>query len=42
VKVVIEPHVEIRRSALSQVRAEAKRTAAFAESEAERIEVVGV
>ncbi len=42
VKVVIEPHVEIRKSALSQVRAEATRTASFAEPEAEQIEVVGV
>jgi hypothetical protein len=42
VKVVIEPHVEIRKSALPQVRAEATRTAGFAEPEAEQIEVVGV
>jgi hypothetical protein len=42
VKVVIEPHVEIRKSALPQVRAEATRTASFAEPEAEQIEVVGV
>jgi hypothetical protein len=42
VKVVIEPHVGIRKSALAQVRAEAKRTARFAEPEAERIEVAGV
>ena len=42
VKVVIEPHVEIRRGAHAAIRAEAKRTAAFAEPEAERIEVAGI
>jgi hypothetical protein len=42
VKVVIQPHVEIRKSAQAQIRAEAKRTARFAEPEAESVEVVGV
>lgn len=42
VRVVIEPHVEIRRSAHSQIRAQAKRTARFAEPDAGRIEVAGV
>ena len=42
VRLVIEPHVEIRRSAHSAIRAEAKRTAAFVEPEAERVEVGGV
>ena len=42
VKVVIEPHVEIRRARARAIRAEAKRTARFAEPEAERVEVAGV
>jgi Winged helix DNA-binding domain len=42
VKVVIEPHTAIRKSAHAQIRAEAKRTARFAEPEAETIEVAGV
>jgi hypothetical protein len=42
VKVVIEPHIELRRSAHAAIRAEAKRTARFAEPEAESIEVAGV
>jgi hypothetical protein len=42
VKVVIQPHVEIRKSAQAQIRAEAKRTARFAEPDAESVEVVGV
>jgi DNA glycosylase AlkZ-like len=42
VKVVIEPHVEIRKSAHAQIRAEAKRTARFAEPDAEQIEITGV
>jgi hypothetical protein len=42
VKVVIEPHVAIRKSAHAAIRAEAKRTARFAEPEAETIEVAGV
>jgi Winged helix DNA-binding domain len=42
VKVVIEPHVEIRKSAHAQIRAEAKRTARFAEPDAEQIEIDGV
>jgi hypothetical protein len=41
-KLVVEPHTEIRRSARSQIRAEAKRTAAFVDPEAERIEVAGI
>jgi hypothetical protein len=42
VKVAIQPHVEIRKSALAQIRAEAKRTARFAEPEAETVEVAGI
>ncbi len=42
VKVLIQPHVEIRKSAQAQIRAEAKRTARFAEPDAESVEVVGV
>ena len=42
VKVVIQPHVEIRKSAQASIRAEAKRTARFGEPEAESVEVVGV
>jgi hypothetical protein len=42
VRVVVEPHVEIRRSAHAQIRAEAKRTARFAEPAADSVEVTGV
>ena len=42
VKVVVEPHLDIRRSAHAQIRAEAKRTARFAEPDAESVEVAGV
>ncbi|MGI8729799.1 MAG: winged helix DNA-binding domain-containing protein [Solirubrobacteraceae bacterium] len=42
VRVLIEPHVEIRRSALARVRAEAKRAASFCAPEAGSVEVVGV
>jgi hypothetical protein len=42
VKVVVEPHLDIRRSAHAAIRAEAKRTARFAEPEARGLEVVGV
>ena len=43
VKVVIEPHVEIRRSALPQVRCEATRTALASRSRTpSRVEVAGV
>jgi hypothetical protein len=42
VKVVINPHVEIRKSAHAQIRAEAKRTARFAEPEVETVEVAGI
>ena len=42
VRVVVEPHVDIRRSAHAQIRAEAKRTARFAEPDAEGVEVSGV
>jgi hypothetical protein len=42
VKVVIEPHTEIRRSAHASIRAEAKRTALFAEPEAETVEIAGL
>ncbi|MEJ7826219.1 MAG: winged helix DNA-binding domain-containing protein [Solirubrobacteraceae bacterium] len=42
VRVMIEPHVEIRRSALAQVRAEAERVARFCVPEAGSVDVVGV
>jgi hypothetical protein len=42
VRVVIQPHVEIRKSAQAQIRAEAKRTARFVEPEAEQIDVAGI
>jgi len=42
VKVIVTPHVEIRRSAHAQIRAEAKRTARFCEPEARDFDVVGV
>jgi len=42
VKVAIEPHTDIRRSAHAQIRAEAKRTARFMEPAAARFEVVGL
>ncbi len=42
VKVVIEPHIDIRKSAQASIRAEARRTARFAEPDAERIELAGV
>jgi hypothetical protein len=42
VKVVVEPHLQIRKSAHSQIRAEAKRIARFVEPEAQRIEVLGI
>ena len=41
-KLVGEPHTDIPRSARSQIRAEAKRTAAFVDPDAERIEVAGI
>ena len=42
VKVAVQPHVEIRRSAHAAIRSEAKRIARFVEPEAESIEVVGL
>lgn len=42
VTVLVTPHVEIRRSARKEIRAQAERTARFCEPEAERVEVVGV
>jgi hypothetical protein len=42
VKVVIEPHTEIRKSAQASIRAEGKRTALFAEPEAETVEIAGL
>ncbi len=42
VQVEVRPHVDIRRSAHAPIRAEAKRTARFAEPDARRIEVVGL
>jgi hypothetical protein len=40
--VTVIPHVDIRRGALGQIRAEARRTARFCAPEASRYEVVGV
>lgn len=42
VKVAIEPHVAIRKSAHAAIRAEAMRTARFVEPDAEAVEVAGV
>ncbi|MEJ7798588.1 MAG: winged helix DNA-binding domain-containing protein [Solirubrobacteraceae bacterium] len=42
VKLTIEPHVEIRRSARAQIRAEAKRTASLCAPEARTVEIAGV
>ena len=42
VKVVIEPHREIRRSARTEIRAEALRTARFCAPDAGRVDVEGV
>jgi len=42
VQVEVRPHVDIRRSAHASIRAEAKRTARFAEPDARRVEVVGL
>ncbi len=42
VRVVIEPHVAIGRSARAEIRAEAKRTALFLEPAAGKVEVVGL
>jgi hypothetical protein len=42
VQVEVRPHVDIRRSAHGSIRAEAKRTARFAEPDARRVEVVGL
>jgi len=41
-KIVVQPHLDIRRSAHAAIRAEAKRTARFAEPEAQGLEVSGV
>jgi len=42
VKVTITPHVEIRRSARGEIRAEAERTARFSEPDAHTFDVAGV
>lgn len=42
VQIAVVPHVEIRRSARAEIRAEAKRTARFCEPDARRVDVVGV
>jgi hypothetical protein len=42
VKVIVTPHVDIRRSAHAAIRAEAKRTARFCEPDAGAVEVVGL
>jgi hypothetical protein len=41
-RIVVQPHLDIRRSAHAAIRAEAKRTARFAEPEAHGVEVSGV
>jgi len=41
-KLTLTPHIEIRRSARDQVRAEAMRTARFCEPEATKIEIAGI
>jgi hypothetical protein len=41
-RVTITPHVDVRRGARAEIRAEAKRTARFAEPDARRVEVAGV
>jgi len=42
VKLSVTPHVEIRRSARAEIRAEAERTARFCEPDARSFDVVGV
>ena len=42
VELTVTPHVEIRRSALAEIRAEAERTARFCEPDAQRFEIAGV
>ena len=42
VKLVVTPHVEIRRSARDEIRSEAKRTARFCEPDARSFDVAGV
>jgi Winged helix DNA-binding domain len=42
VRVVVTPHVELRRAARGGIRAEAERTARFCEPDARSVEVVGI
>jgi hypothetical protein len=42
VRVVVTPHVALRRGARGEIRTEAERTARFCEPDAGRVEVVGV
>jgi hypothetical protein len=42
VKVIVTPHVDIRRSARAEIRSEAERTARFCEPDALGVDVVGV
>ena len=42
VKLIVTPHVEVRRSARAEIRAEAKRTARFCEPDARSYDVAGV
>jgi Winged helix DNA-binding domain len=42
VRVTISPHVAVRRAARTELRAEAKRTARFAEPDARRVEIAGL
>ena len=42
VQLTVTPHVEIRRSARAEIRAEAERTARFCEPDARSFDVVGV
>jgi hypothetical protein len=42
VRVVVTPHVEVRRAARGEIRAEAERTARFCEPNARSVDVVGI
>ncbi len=42
VRVVVTPHVEVRRAARGEIRAEAERTARFCEPDARKVDVVGI
>jgi Winged helix DNA-binding domain len=42
VRITVTPHVEIARAARARIRAEARRTARFAEPDARRVAVAGI